>query len=107
MKKVKLALNQFQEVADHVNDRLRNHENSSKVLEIQAKLWKMRGMPCLLAPGRTYVMEGDMLKIRTNGILVEVHVFLFSDILVYATKSLLLPGRFHFRNQFEFFGAKG
>jgi len=103
---IKLAVKQFEEVAAHVNERLRKHENNSKVLEIQSKLWKVRGSPCLLSPGRRYIMEGKMYKIRSSGVLAEVHVFLFSDILVYATQTVLLPGRYHYRNQFEFYGAK-
>ena len=57
------------------------------------------------SPGRRFVMEGDMYKIRSNGFLLPIHVFLFSDIVVYATTSFALPGKFHYRNQLEFYGV--
>lgn len=51
------------------------------------------------------MLEGDMYKIRTNGFLLPMHVFLFNDILVYATTTFALPGKYHYRNQLEFYGV--
>lgn len=92
-------------MASHVNEALGKHENNLKVLEIQSSLWKVRGVPALLNPGRRFVLEGDMYKIRRNGLLLPVHVFLFNDLLVYATKTFGLAGKYHYRNQVEFYGV--
>jgi len=102
------ALADIQVVADHVNERLRSHESNAKLLEIQNALWTSRlgGVPVtLLAPGRTFVREGKMLKVRSTNTFREVHVFLFTDIFLYCTSSRMWPGRYHYHNHLEFYGA--
>ncbi|GBG34879.1 Rho guanine nucleotide exchange factor, putative [Hondaea fermentalgiana] len=102
------ALADIHVVADHVNERLRSHEENAKVLEIQSMLWTARpgGVPLtLLEPGRSFVREGKALKIRATGTLREVHVFLFSDILLYCSSSRMWPGRYHYHNHLYFWGA--
>jgi len=102
------ALADIQVVADHVNETLRQHEDNAKILEIQSALWTTRlgGVPVtLLAPGRSFVKEGKLLKVRSIGTTREVHLFLFSDMLLYCTSSRILPGRYHYHNHLEFYGA--
>ena len=48
VEQLRAALREFEQVADHVNETLAKHENNTKVLEIQASLWKARGVPALL-----------------------------------------------------------
>lgn len=102
------ALADIHVVADHVNERLRSHEDNAKILEIQSMLWTARpgGVPItLLEPGRQFIREGKLLKVRSIGTLREVHVFLFTDILMYCSSSRLLPGRYHYHNHLFFWGA--
>jgi hypothetical protein len=102
------ALADVQVVADHVNETLRRHEDNAKILEIQSALWttKLGGVPVtLLEPGRLFIREGTLFKVRSIGTLRECKVFLFSDILMYCTSSKLWPGRYHYHNHLEYYGA--
>jgi len=101
------ALADVQVVADHVNERLRSHEDNARILEVQSSLWasNLNGVPNLLEPGRRLVREGTLTKVRSNGLLREVKVFLFSDIFLYASCWVMYLGRMHYHNHITFYGA--
>jgi hypothetical protein len=101
------ALKSIQLVANHVNERMKQSEAEAKALEIQASLWTATGtIPELITPGRRFVKEGPVSKLRRTGTLKRnFYLFAFNDIVVYATKSPILKGRFHFHKAIQFFGA--
>ncbi|KAI8873406.1 Dbl homology domain-containing protein, partial [Ramicandelaber brevisporus] len=76
------ALRVIMEVADFVNDTVRQHEMFISILDIQRYL---TGFPeQLLVPGRSFIKRGPVQKIcRKNHQPREF--FLFSDILIYAS----------------------
>jgi len=104
---VRGALRAISVVAQHINERMRASELEAKILEIQASLWSVTSAaPELVAPGRRFVREGDAAKLRRDGRLHRnYHLFLFNDLVVYATRSPILRGRFHFHRAMEFLGA--
>ena len=83
---------------------MRGHENNAKVLEIQTSLWAAFDVPTLLEPGRSFVMEGDLFKLRRSGRLKQFRVFLFNNLFVYAT-ARLLKGYYHYHNSMEYHGV--
>lgn len=101
------ALDDMKTVANHINERMKMNEREAKVLEIQSSLWTATGIvPELVRPGRIFVKEGSVSKVRQNGKLKRnYHLFCFNDIVVYATSNRFFKNRFHFHKAIEFFGA--
>mmetsp|Transcript_10080 Transcript_10080/g.17729 ORF Transcript_10080/g.17729 Transcript_10080/m.17729 type:complete len:464 (+) Transcript_10080:82-1473(+) len=106
--KLEAALVDIRVVADQVNETLHQNEDTAKILAIQSSLWSTRpgGVPVtLFAPGRHFIREGKLNKVRSIGTLREVRFFLFTDIIMYCTASRLWPNRLHYHNHLEFYGA--
>lgn len=101
------ALEDVQEVADHIDARMSANEKEAKVLEIQSNLWVAMGeVPTLVAPGRTLVMEGPVTKVRPNGTVNKnYYLFAFNDILVLATTNSLFGSKYYFRRTLDYHGA--
>ncbi|KAH3887402.1 rho guanine nucleotide exchange factor 39-like [Dreissena polymorpha] len=85
---LKEAAKQIGDIAMHINEHVRQHENFQKVLSIQNSF--DNSAPKLLAPGREFIKEGKMNKIsRRAGKSQERMFFLFSDMLLYGKPRLL------------------
>ncbi|XP_064601200.1 rho guanine nucleotide exchange factor 39-like [Liolophura sinensis] len=86
------ATKKIKEVAWHINEHIRQHENFQKMLDIQNRL--SGSAPKILAPGRLFVKEGCLKKVsRKGGRPLERMFFLFSDMLLYAKPKLLDSGK--------------
>ena len=86
--KLQEAVDQISNVALHINENIRQHENFQKMLSIQNSFCR-EGAPKLLAPGRVFIKEGTLLKVGKRGwrSAKERTFFLFSDILIYSKKN--------------------
>ncbi len=80
---LKEALEQIDAVAWHINEQLRDHENSMKMVDIQKSL--SGGFPKIIAPGRKLLKQGNLMKVpRTGGSSGQPRYFvLFSDMIMY------------------------
>eukprot|EP01133_Synstelium_polycarpum_P021330 gene21330-25617_t len=78
------ALAKVSEVADHINESIREKQNSEKILSIQRRFTGY--VPPLLAPLRTFIREGYLTKICRKEPKKRWFI-LFSDALVYGTKT--------------------
>ena len=56
------AAAQIESIASHINEFIRQHENFSKMLEIQNSLTGQR-VPGILAPARKFIHEGRLMKV--------------------------------------------
>ncbi|GBB97882.1 hypothetical protein RclHR1_00310010 [Rhizophagus clarus] len=83
---LKKAYQVIENVATFVNETIRQHEMFITMLEIQKSLTGFDEV--LLVPGRTFIKRGIVKKIcrRTHQ---KREFFLFSDILIYASPSLM------------------
>ncbi|WAR02007.1 ARG39-like protein [Mya arenaria] len=85
------AAKQVGEIALHINEHVRQHENFQKMLLIQNSFDS--SAPKILAPGREYLKEGKLNKIsRRGGKSQERMFFLFSDLMLYGKPKLLDSG---------------
>ncbi|XP_048241780.1 rho guanine nucleotide exchange factor 39-like isoform X1 [Haliotis rufescens] len=85
------ATRQIAEIASHINEHIRQHENFQKMLTIQNCFDS--SAPKILAPGRVFIKEGTLNKVaRKGGRSHERMFFLFSDILLYGKPKLLDGG---------------
>eukprot|EP00095_Tigriopus_kingsejongensis_P006553 maker-scaffold235_size242898-snap-gene-0.10 protein:Tk06553 transcript:maker-scaffold235_size242898-snap-gene-0.10-mRNA-1 annotation:"protein tag-52" len=76
------ALAQIDAVAWHINDQLRDHENSLKMVDIQKSL--QGGCPKIIAPGRRLIRQGNLMKVpRAGGQAQPRYFVLFSDMIMY------------------------
>ena len=57
------ATQQIEVVASHMNDYIRQLENSKKMLALQKK-FTGSFIPAIIAPGRQFVKEGRLMKVR-------------------------------------------
>jgi FERM/RhoGEF/pleckstrin domain protein 2 len=73
------------EVADHINEHVRQHENFREMLRIQNTL---AGVQDILTPGRFFIREGCLRKVCGHR-LKDRMCYLFSDLFVYARPNLL------------------
>ncbi|XP_036363182.1 rho guanine nucleotide exchange factor 39-like isoform X1 [Octopus sinensis] len=74
-------------IAFHINEHIRQHENFQKMLSIQKSLGTT---PKILSPGREFIREGALRKVaRKGGKSHDRMFFLFSDMLIYAKPKLL------------------
>ena len=80
---LKEALEQIDNVAWHINEQLREHENNMMVVDIQKSL--VGGFPKIIAPGRKLIKQGNLMKVpRTGGNSGQPRYFvLFSDMIMY------------------------
>lgn len=62
-------------------------DNATRVLEIQNTLIG-QNVPSLFEAGRAFVFEGDLHKI-TSRFVVNCHIFLFNDIMLYSHQKVL------------------
>lgn len=69
-------------VADSVNDAVRQHEESQRLLELQSNFLNLDSP--LLAPGRRLLKSGSLLKTCRRDEEMR-HFFLFSDVLIYGS----------------------
>lgn len=78
-----LLLNlQVDALAWHINDQLREQENSLRLLDIQKSL--VRGQPKIMAPGRKLLKQGNLMKVpRAGGTAQPRYFVLFSDMIMY------------------------
>jgi len=84
-KKLRDACAEVSNVATHINECLRLHENFNKMLSIQNSLIG-DSAPRILAPGRKFLREGLLSKVCDRGGSKDRMFFLFNDILIYARK---------------------
>ncbi|XP_065191006.1 pleckstrin homology domain-containing family G member 3-like isoform X2 [Sycon ciliatum] len=87
---LKTSYDQICEVASHINEYIRQHENFEKMLSIQQSL-SGAGDYRILMPGRRFVKEGRLMKVCRKKSKERV-IFLFSDQLVYAKPRARLQG---------------
>ncbi|GAB1285278.1 FERM, ARHGEF and pleckstrin domain-containing protein 2 [Apodemus speciosus] len=85
------ALKAITEVTTELQPSLTRLENLQKLTELQRDLV---GVENLIAPGREFIREGCLHKLTKKG-LQQRMFFLFSDMLLYTSKSV--PGASHFR----------
>ena len=81
-KSLKEALEQIDALAWHINDQLREHEDSLRMLDIQRSL--VGNCPKILAPGRKFVRQGNLMKVpRAGGAAQTRYFILFTDAIMY------------------------
>lgn len=85
----KAALEKVQGVVEEVNKKKRDSENLQKILEIQGQISNISELgQSLVKPGRQFLREMTCSKISSQGKTQERHLFLFSDLLVFASSTL-------------------
>lgn len=84
-------------VANNVNETIRVHENMLQMLSIQRNLLGFGDN--VLVPGRRFIKSGKVQKISRRNHQSR-HLFLFSDILIYAAPSLI-DDHFHFHRKID------
>lgn len=88
---LKEATKEVGDVAHHINEHIRQHENFQKMLAIQ-KCFDSSA-PKILQPGRIFLKEGSLKKVsRKGGKSFERMFFLFNDVLLYGKPKLLESG---------------
>ncbi|XP_062512581.1 FYVE, RhoGEF and PH domain-containing protein 6-like [Corticium candelabrum] len=99
--KLDAACKKIGEVAIHINEHIRQHENFQEMLRIQRSL---SGVPDILVPGRRFIKEGCLKKVCGRK-LKERMCYLFSDLFVYARPNILetvdSASRYHCRGVLE------
>ncbi|KAJ8299561.1 hypothetical protein KUTeg_023621 [Tegillarca granosa] len=89
---IKEAATQVSEIATHINDHIRQHDNFQKMLSIQNSFDS--SAPKILAPGREFIKEGVLKKVsRRGGKFHDRMFFLFSDMLIYGKPKFLDSGK--------------
>ncbi|GAM18228.1 hypothetical protein SAMD00019534_014030 [Acytostelium subglobosum LB1] len=78
------ALQSVSEVADHINETIRERQNTDKILSIQKRF--TGHVPPLLSPLRTFIREGTLTKVCRKESKKRWFI-LFSDALLYGTKT--------------------
>ncbi|XP_033752641.1 rho guanine nucleotide exchange factor 39-like [Pecten maximus] len=85
------ATKQVTDIAAHINDHIKQHDNFQKMLAIQKSFDS--SAPKILAPGREFIKEGPLKKIsRRGGKPLDRMFFLFSDMLIYGKPKFLDSG---------------
>lgn len=88
---LKEAAQQIGEIASHINEHMKQHENFQKMLSIQKSFDS--SAPKILAPGREFLREGVLKKVsRKGGKSHDRMFFLFSDMLLYGKPKFLDSG---------------
>ena len=88
---LKEALKQIEDVAKHIEERLKEHEMAKIMLNIQKSL--AGNQPNIISPGRRLLKQGKLMKVpRAGGTHGQQRYFvLFSDILMYCKLKCGLP----------------
>nr|XP_022335356.1 rho guanine nucleotide exchange factor 39-like isoform X1 [Crassostrea virginica]XP_022335357.1 rho guanine nucleotide exchange factor 39-like isoform X1 [Crassostrea virginica]XP_022335358.1 rho guanine nucleotide exchange factor 39-like isoform X1 [Crassostrea virginica]XP_022335359.1 rho guanine nucleotide exchange factor 39-like isoform X1 [Crassostrea virginica]XP_022335360.1 rho guanine nucleotide exchange factor 39-like isoform X1 [Crassostrea virginica]XP_022335361.1 rho guanine nuc len=82
------AVQKVSDIATHINNHIKQHENFQKMLSIQKCFDK--SAPKILTPGREFIKEGILKKVSKRGGKPHDRMFfLFSDILLYGKPRLL------------------
>ncbi|XP_069133251.1 rho guanine nucleotide exchange factor 39-like [Argopecten irradians] len=85
------ATKQVTDIAAHINDHIKQHDNFQKMLAIQKSFDS--SAPKILAPGREFIKEGPLKKVsRRGGKPLDRMFFLFSDMLIYGKPKFLDSG---------------
>ncbi|OWF53014.1 Rho guanine nucleotide exchange factor 39 [Mizuhopecten yessoensis] len=85
------ATKQVTDIAAHINDHMKQHDNFQKMLSIQKSFDS--SAPKILAPGREFIKEGPLKKVsRRGGKPLDRMFFLFSDMLIYGKPKFLDSG---------------
>ncbi|XP_071807065.1 uncharacterized protein [Asterias amurensis] len=92
-KDTEAALNIVSEVANHVNESMKQGDNLDKLLQLQHSLV---GNHEIVKPGRVFIKEGDLLKLSRK-VPQTRRFYLLSDILLYTTPFLLTPGQYSYK----------
>ncbi|XP_063397965.1 rho guanine nucleotide exchange factor 39-like [Mytilus trossulus] len=88
---IKESAQQVGEIASHINEHIKQHENFQKMLSIQ-KCFDSSA-PKILAPGREFLREGVLKKVsRKGGKSHDRMFFLFSDMMLYGKAKFLDSG---------------
>lgn len=77
------AHEKLDEVANHINECVRQHENFTKMLSVQNR-FVGENKPQIITPGRVFIKEGKLDKVTLKGQSKERTVYLFNDILIVA-----------------------
>lgn len=77
-------------VARQINQKRREHENRTKILEIEKLVEGLTKLPGgrLLVPQRVFYHEGVLSKVNPKGVIQSRHFYLFSDILIWTKKNM-------------------
>nr|CAH0106554.1 unnamed protein product [Daphnia galeata] len=76
------ALKQIEDVAHHINEQIREHENMQRMIRIQRSL--AQGNPKIITPGRRFIKEGILRKVSADSESAHTRYFiLFNDMLLY------------------------
>ena len=92
---LKQALQQIGDVAQHIEERLKEYEMAKTMLNIQNSL--AGGQPNIITPGRRLLKQGKLMKVpRAGGTHGQQRYFvLFSDILMYCKLKCGLPSNWN------------
>ena len=66
-------------VASHINEYIRQHENAKTMLRIQSQLTG-GFVPGIIAPGRNFIKEGKLMKVRLLYIFFNYFKLLFAGL---------------------------
>ena len=92
------ALAQIQAATMQVNERKKEFESYVKMLELQNNLEHLPRSFQLITPSRVFIREAVMDKI-SKGKTQERHFFLFSDLILYASKSVLKSSKMQMKGK--------
>ncbi|KAL8563722.1 hypothetical protein ACOMHN_063490 [Nucella lapillus] len=85
------ATKQIGDIALHINEHIRQHENFQKMLTIQKTFDS--SAPKILQPGRIFLKEGPLKKVSRKGDKSHERMFfLFNDVLLYGKPRLVESG---------------
>ena len=79
---LKKALEEIKNVANIVNQSMKDGESRAKVLAIQSRIGNNR---TLVAAARTFVMEGPLMEVDRKKPSEDLYWFLFNDLLIGTT----------------------
>ena len=92
---LRLAIEKIENATRNANEHKKVTEHFMRMQQIGDSLENAKGFD-LHSKFRQLIKEGDLLKI-SKGRTQERHFFLFDDILLYGSKSVLKPGKIHVR----------
>ncbi|XP_044205920.1 FYVE, RhoGEF and PH domain-containing protein 5-like isoform X1 [Thunnus albacares] len=88
------------DIADQVNDSLKDGENLLRLVNIE---YSVRGQRDLLQPGRVFVKEGTLMKVSRKSRQPR-HLFLMNDVLLYTYPQQ--DGKYRLKNTLSLTGLK-
>jgi len=75
------AVRQVSDVANHINDHIKQQDNFMRMLAIQKSLACPVG-PRILVPGRVFIKEGQLKKVIYSSFCIKIMFFTFAKIIV-------------------------